>query len=288
MIGMYTEELDSKTVTNLKKTIPDLSTGKFIQSGWGLLLRVDKAPFTDIRVRQALQKAVDLKTIASIYYGSEVEGVPWGMVGPTNPGCYTPYDEWPKEVKEGYTYDPVKAKKLLADAGYSNGFKTNIVTSATYDIDLLQIAKSYLAVIGVDMEIKTMEYTNYVSLINNRGYDAMIWRNVVGSTTTPDATLSFYTKGHTQNYWNISDPFMDKGHSKLLATLDQQEYKKASRELDDYVIKNQWSVSFMPISTYSVFHPWFKGYSGEMIRFNLSDVFAHIWIDKGVKKSNGY
>ena len=44
-----------------------------------------------------------------------------------------PYAEWPQDLKDEYAYNPVAARKLLADAGYPNGFKTNIVADTASD-----------------------------------------------------------------------------------------------------------------------------------------------------------
>ena len=54
-----------------------------------------------------------------------------------------PYEEWPQELKDEYAYNPTAAKQLLADAGYPNGFKTNIVVDIGGDMELFQIIKSY-------------------------------------------------------------------------------------------------------------------------------------------------
>ena len=56
-----------------------------------------------------------------------------------------PYEEWPQDLKDEYAYNPKAAKKLLADAGFPNGFKTNIVANTAADMQLLQLVKSYFA-----------------------------------------------------------------------------------------------------------------------------------------------
>ena len=49
-----------------------------------------------------------------------------------------PYEEWPQDLKDEYAYNPTAAKKLLADAGYPNGFKTNVVADTAWDMDLFK------------------------------------------------------------------------------------------------------------------------------------------------------
>ena len=88
-------------------------------------LRVDKAPFTDIRVRKALQMAIDLDTIAKTYYGGTTDGTPYGLLGPAQMGWYTPFDEWPADVKAGYTYNPEGANLFNAEGLPASPFRTD-------------------------------------------------------------------------------------------------------------------------------------------------------------------
>jgi len=67
---------------------------------------------------------------------------------------------------------PDSSQKLLADAGFPNGFKTNIVTSVTYDNELLQAYKSYLSAVGIDMSINTMDYPGFLSFTNLKKQDS--------------------------------------------------------------------------------------------------------------------
>jgi len=68
-----------------------------------------------------------------------------------------PSSQWPARFERPVSYNPVPAKSLLAAAGYPNGFKTDVVTDAA-DPSLLEIVKSYFAAVGVDMEIRTMDF----------------------------------------------------------------------------------------------------------------------------------
>ena len=63
----------------------------------------------------------------------------------------SPYEEWPQDLKNEYAYNTTAVKKLLVDAGYPNGFKTNVVADVAANLDLLQIVKSYFSQVGIDM-----------------------------------------------------------------------------------------------------------------------------------------
>jgi len=62
------------------------------------------------------------------------------------------YETWPQDVKEQYAYNPTEARKLLAEAGYPNGFRTNVIADTAGDMELLQMVKSYFSQVGIDME----------------------------------------------------------------------------------------------------------------------------------------
>lgn len=96
-----------------------------------IALRVDGAPFDDIRVRHAMQHAINGEEIVATYLKGFGDPTPYSLCGEYLKGWYIPFDEWPEEYKANYTYDPEKAKQLLAEAGYPNGFKVTRLLAST-------------------------------------------------------------------------------------------------------------------------------------------------------------
>ena len=86
--------------------------------------RNDLPPFNDIRVRKALQLAIDLPAIARTYYGGKAVPNPSTLTSRDVKGWGFPYENWPQDLKDEYSYNPQMARQLLADAGYPNGFRT--------------------------------------------------------------------------------------------------------------------------------------------------------------------
>ncbi|HSU06714.1 MAG TPA: ABC transporter substrate-binding protein, partial [Acetobacteraceae bacterium] len=120
---------------------------------------VEKKPFDDVRVRRAMAMAIDKKAILdSVYLGTGVDAV---NLIPPNLWSFN------KDVQD-YPHDPEAAKKLLAEAGYPNGFSTDIwamPVQRPYNPNAKRMAESMqadLAKIGVTAKIVTYEWGEYL------------------------------------------------------------------------------------------------------------------------------
>jgi peptide/nickel transport system substrate-binding protein len=243
-------------------------------------------PYTDIRVRKAFQMAIDIPTIAKTFYGGNAGDKPMGLSAV--PGYYTPFDEWPQQLKDEYTYNPEGAKKLLAEAGFPNGFKTDVVTSSAFDLDLLQIIKSYFAAIGVDMEIRVMDSVALSAFITAFKHDAMYAGAIYyAQPAAPRNNVQRRLSTTPTNYTKNNDPAYDEILSKFNASLDAAEAKKLLIQADNYAIAQHWNAVVCPTPSYTVWQPWLKGYMGEQMMWNLQFWYSRYWIDQNLKKTMG-
>lgn len=112
------------------------------------------SPFADVRVRQALSYAIDENIIAENFgKGYYVATNQWG-----SPDAYT----YSPEVK-GYPYNPEKAKELLAEAGYPDGFKTKLFSGQNTK-DVFTAVQGFLAAVGIDAELIMVDEAKNQSL----------------------------------------------------------------------------------------------------------------------------
>jgi peptide/nickel transport system substrate-binding protein len=274
-------------VQSLARTNPEIQQSAWPMDGYTLTFRCDREPFTDIRVRKALQLAVDLKTIAKTYYMGTVDGTPVGIMHPIFKGWSTPYDQWPQALKDEYSYNPTKAKQLLADAGYPNGFKTNIV-GATSDSEILQIVKSYFNDVGVDMDIRIMDMVALRPFTAAGKHDQMSTTSEAGMTQGPLFNMRKRTTGFNENTSYNNDPKFDAMFAQFTATSSLDEAKEIVREMDLYALEQHWAVNLFPYNNPVVWQPWIKGYTGEFIGFPYTFYYARMWIDQDMKKSMGH
>jgi len=113
------------------------------------------SPLTDVRVRQAIAYAIDSDTIAAT--------VDSGMSFVSNQYAVEGTPFYNPDVS-GYGYDPDKAKQLLADAGYPNGFTTKLSTGTDQMLDRYMVAiQGYLADVGITLNLDYQETSIWVS-----------------------------------------------------------------------------------------------------------------------------
>jgi peptide/nickel transport system substrate-binding protein len=118
-----------------------------------------KKPFNDIRVRRALNYAVDRQAIAKGIYQDLAEVLPGAV--PSLATGFAPV--------ASFAYDPARAKELLGQAGYSNGFSATLIgTKGRYfkDFEMMQAIQQQLKRVGVDAKIQTVEWARYLELVN--------------------------------------------------------------------------------------------------------------------------
>jgi len=115
----------------------------------------EKSPFADIRVRRAVDYAIDRKAI--------IENITGGLWEVANQAASSRmWENNPNVV--GYPYNPAKAKELLAEAGYPNGFKTTI-DLPNMDADLISATtaiQGYLRDVGIEAKIEPLEVSRYL------------------------------------------------------------------------------------------------------------------------------
>lgn len=153
-----------------------------------LAYNCQKAPFDDIRVRQALNMAVDRdEIIKGAYMGTAVPAH-----GPFAPGVFG-YDP---SIK-AFPYDLEKAKQLLADAGYADGFSTTLWTNDNpVRVMIAEYVQSVWRDLNIDVEIQVLEWGAYLDQTAAGEHDMFIlgW-----STPTLDADYATYALFHSDN-----------------------------------------------------------------------------------------
>lgn len=200
-----------------------------------------KKPFSDIRVRQALNHAVDKQTIAKNLYAGlgEVLG---GQVPPGVPG-YAPM--------AGFAYDPAKAKQLLAEAGYPSGFSATLTgTKGSYlkDAETAQAIQQQLRAVGVDVKLEIVEFAKYLDLIRTDPAKSPLemwfdsWIGVDGSGYIVDRYGCAKFRPGGANTAGFCDPAVDTVALSGLATTDVVKRDALLKQAQELISKDAPSI----------------------------------------------
>lgn len=128
-----------------------------------LHFNMTKPPFDNIKVRQAVAYAINREEIAAFMGAAYPIYSP--AMAPPAPGALT--REEAEEAGVAYDYDPDKARALLAEAGYPNGFSTEVIISemASSYLKPMQLIQEQLRRIGIDIKLKVVEHSTFHSMI---------------------------------------------------------------------------------------------------------------------------
>lgn len=191
------------------------------------------APFDNELVRQALCYAIDKKNILDLAfdgYGS--------LIGSSMYPAFGKYFD--ESLTDYYPHDTEKAKELLAQAGYPDGFSMTITVPSNYKphMDTAQVLVQQLAEVGITAEIQAVEWESWVSdAYTNRQFQSTVV-GVDASNMTARALLERFTSTADNNFINYSNADYDALFAQAQATADDAEqtalYKEMEKNLTEH------------------------------------------------------
>ena len=285
------ESIRWSAVDELKKSAPQLQWSKWLSmTGQFVALRVDTKPFDDIRVRRALNFAVNKPEIVKDYYGGNAELFAYPQ-HPDYLGYFEPLEAMPASIKELFTYDPAKARKLLAEAGFPNGFsfKVQVCSCSPDHMDLLPLIAAYLEQVNVKMEIQPMEYAAFLSAMtsktNSPGY-------LMGNGhTNPTTTIrKSFVKGQVWNPSQWNDPAYNEKMDAVYLEPDEGKRQAMLKEMTREILDKAPYIWLPTPYVFTAWWPWVKNYGGELRAGAVrpGPIYARIWLDQEMKKKMGY
>lgn len=146
----------------------------------------NKAPFNDVRVRQAINLAVDMEAVVENVF----RGVGSAAKGPLGPNVWGANQDL-----EGWDRDLVRARELLAEAGFADGFSTTLWTNDNQlRVDIAEIVQNQLSEVGITVEVKILEWSAYLADTAAGLHDMFIlgW-----TTVTADADYGLFPLFHS-------------------------------------------------------------------------------------------
>lgn len=198
--------LQNPEIYKTLKANPSISTGEITtSSSHGINVNTRMAPFDDVRVRQALYYAIDRDLIAEVIWG----GLATPAYSDLAPALLGHTADVPR-----YEYNPEKARELLAEAGYPNGFKTVLYWLTTHSNELLGAIRAMWKEVGIDAEARLVDSGTWVATIGSGEAPLIV---SLATRADPDVWYSsfFHTSafppGLNGTYYDQVDDLIDAG-----------------------------------------------------------------------------
>ena len=277
----------------LWSTNPGLEYMKYLGVTWGIGMRQDESslPYKDVKVRQAMMLATDFQAIKKDFFKDEAEIDVWPSSS-TLTAVYEPLDKMPEPVRQLYQYNPQKAKQLLADAGYPNGFKASIIVPNFAErVDELSIIQDLWAKVGIELNLDVKEPGAYATYTGaNTPYPDMLYANLL-TAGLPFTLYQAYTRGaailnisHVNNPPG-SVPFLENLFNQYGESIfvDMPKVYGLVKEHNRYVMEQAYVIPRPTPYNYNFWWPWVNNYYGQ----GTTGFVRYAWVDGDLKQSLG-
>ncbi len=215
------------------------------------------APLKKLEVRQALNYAIDRQSIIDAY-----------LLGSSSPlrGVVNPPNTSPNIV--AYDYNPEKAKQLLAEAGYPNGFDITLQTQASSygsDKEINQVIKQNLEQIGLKVNLEIVEPAKFQELHKGKNFTGLLYFGL-GTYNVPEIELNTFTCGYVDNSFNYCNEEFGKVLDELTVTSDPDKRMSLTHQAEEIVWNDTpwiylWHLTyFMGMSNRLQYEPYLDNY----------------------------
>ena len=237
-------------------------------------------PFSDKRVRQAINYAIPADLI--------IEKFLKGKAYPCQGWLPTPlWGEGPKPIK--YDYNPEKAKALMKEAGYENGFEVEQAigtANKSWGTEIYEAAMPFLKKIGITLKIQQMEGAAMAERIRTGDFQMYIWS--LGTTSDPLVALERFKSNNPQaagNYVSFNNPAYDQLLDQAAAERDQAKKMELIMQANA-LFTEEAPVWFFNYNKAILAHqPWVHGLAPVAIEMMYQDM-VNVWVDESSPRAN--
>lgn len=215
-------EIDSATKPQLEAnpaiTIAEVPTSSFSY----IAMNTEKEPFNDVKVRQAINYAIDRDNLVAVCYDGEAE---------VNSNICAKERFGYSDDQFQYTYDPEKAKELLAEAGIETPYDLGEILVAEKYSNLATVIQNDLKAVGLDVTISVKEFNSYISDLQNGSYGiTALNMTLEGDTQTLEMAFTSDYIGIANNA-RYSDEEMDKLFEQARTETDNDKRAEIFNEI---------------------------------------------------------
>jgi peptide/nickel transport system substrate-binding protein len=238
---------------------PGLRTQDFVVLfGAITAMKLDREPFRDVRVRRALAMALDWKQILETNAWSAGHGVPNPAIPAALREWAIPIDQLTPLGRRIYGRDVAEAKRLLAEAGFSAGFKTPVEATMGWSpdyVDELQVTMQSWKEAGIDAELKNKEFGAFVSTTIFGKFDKLM-HSLRGGSPIADVSLQVtHIPGEPLNASGVDDPKLTEMIRLQRRTLDVAKRREIVYDIQRYLAEQIYYAYGPSVSAVAAWDP---------------------------------
>jgi peptide/nickel transport system substrate-binding protein len=244
----------------------------------GITMRTDQPPFNDVRVRRAISQALDRQGIIEAVY----------LRGEPTPALARGLIEWSLPVDQlgagarYYQHNPQEARRLLAEAGYPRGFKTQLTATSGLGrdlVDAVQLVQRFLRDVGIEVELKLQEYGAYMATTAQGKYEGMVY-GPVNLAVEPDGPLyGRFIPDHPMNRGHVNDPQLTAMLKEQRRTQDLEARRQIIFAIQRYIAEQQYYVYANSVTVTASWQPYVKNY-GPNHTHDYGSRAAALWLER--------
>jgi len=264
----------------LKQRRPNLRTLEFASNVMThISMRADQKPYSDVRVRRAMSLAIDRPAIIETAFegaGNINAAVPAGLRE-----WAIPIDQLGEGAKY-YRHDPTEARRLLAEAGYANGFSAGMCFTnygSTLLVDIAQMVLKNLKDVGINARLDEKEYGAYISTCFYGKFDAMAFGPQTPFIEPDNFLYGQYYPGELKNQSHIDDPVVADMLVRQRRTGDVAKRRELIYEIQRHLAKQQYYVQMPSLVYIAVWEGALKNY-GPNLYYDYGGRLMAAWLDR--------
>jgi peptide/nickel transport system substrate-binding protein len=264
----------------LKQRRPNLRTLEYVNNvETHVSMRTDRPPFSDVRVRQAMSLAIDRQAVIDAVF----EGV-----GVLNPAVPSGLKEWALPVAQlgeaarYFKRDVAEAKRLLAAAGYPNGFPASLCFNSygsTALTDIAQLIVTHLKDVGIDTKLDVKEYGAFISSCYLGKFDSLTYGPQTPFLDPDNFITGMHYPEESKNQSHVNDPVLTDMLVRQRRTLDATKRRELVHEVQRYLARQQYYVQLPSAVNIGVWDGALKNYAPNL-GYDYGGRLVAAWLER--------
>jgi len=240
----------------------------------------DGHPWNDVRVRKAFSLVLDREAMFAAFSGTPRLGAAGAYLCPGSPWAVSEVElnDW-LELDKPYETRVAEATKLLADAGYANGFTAGLMldNSADYVRMASVIADTLQTTLNVKLNLEVMEEAELVQREVDRNYDFILRLKLSSSGDPSDLLGVYWVTGATGNYSGYSNPELDAAHLAQDSEFDPVKRAELTKKAERILMEDYPDIAGIWRAYGYAYRVYLKG---ETLKMVYGWRYANFWLDK--------